>query len=370
MDLPLNLLEYEDHARRVLPKMVFEYFAGGAADGVTVRANRSAFDDLALRYRVFAGVGTRDPSTSLFGKKLSWPVLVAPMAFQRVVHPDGELASVRGAGAAGTCFVLSSMATSRLEDVASAATGPFWFQIYLFKDRGLTRSVVERAEAAGCLAVEVTADTPVLGLREADVRNRFHLPAGVSVANLEGTPLAHLGLSDGEYSGSRYQAAGIDADLTWNDVEWLRSITRLPVLVKGVVRGDDAARAIDCGAAGVVVSNHGGRQLDTAVATLRALPEVVDAIAGRGVVLLDGGVRRGTDVLKALALGANAVQVGRPVIWGLALGGSEGVARVLELLRKEFDVAMALSGCPTVARITRDLIARGFAPNDEWRMTE
>jgi 4-hydroxymandelate oxidase len=272
-------------------------------------------------------------------------------------HPEGEPATARASASAGAVFVASTVATTSLEDIAAAGPAPKWFQLYMFKDRGVTRSLVERAEAAGYEAIQVTADVPVMGRREADVRNCFSLPEGLTVKNLE-----HAGhgcmTSDGVDSGpALYTRYLFDPDLSWRDVEWLRSVAKLPVLVKGVLRGDDADRAVSHGAAGVVVSNHGGRQLDTVVPTIRALPEVVDAVAGRGVVLVDGGVRRGTDVLKALALGANAVQVGRPVLWGLAVGGEAGVARVLRLLRDELDNAMALCGCPTVADITRDLIA-------------
>jgi 4-hydroxymandelate oxidase len=279
------------------------------------------------------------------------------MAFQKMAHPEGELATVLACAGAGVVFVASTVATVGLEEIAAATPAPKWFQLYVFKDRGVTRSLVQRAEAAGYEAIEVTADVPVMGRREADVRNCFSLPEGLTVKNLEAAGHGCLA-SDGSESGPvLYTRYLFDPDLSWGDIEWLRSITRLPVLVKGILRGDDADRAISHGAAGVVVSNHGGRQLDTAVPTIRALPEVVEAVAGRGVVIVDGGIRRGIDVLKALALGANAVQIGRPVLWGLAVAGEAGVSRVLTLLREELDNAMALCGCPTVADITRDLIA-------------
>jgi 4-hydroxymandelate oxidase len=249
---------------------------------------------------------------------------------------------------------MSSFSNTLLEDVAREGRGTRWFQLYVFKDRGLTRSLVERAEAAGYAALELTADTPESGRREADVRNHFHLPDGLSLKNLAGAGE----LRDGGRSGMAADVTRLlDNNLSWKDVEWLRTITRLPVLIKGVARGDDARLAVECGAAGVIVSNHGGRQLDTALPTVRALPEVVEAVAGRADVLIDGGIRRGTDVLKALALGARAVQVGRPILWGLAVDGEVGVRQVLDLLRAEFDLAMALCGCRTVAEIGRDLIA-------------
>lgn len=357
MTEPVSLLDYEALAREALPRSAFEYFAAGAGCQVTLRENRAAFDDLRLRPRVLVPVGTRDPSITLFGRRYPTPLVVAPMAFQKMAHPDGELASARAAATAGAVFVASTVATTSLEDIAAASAGPKWFQLYVFKDRGVTRSLVERAEAAGYEALQVTADVPVMGRREADVRNRFALPEGLTVKNLEAAGHGCMA-SDGAESGpSLYTRYLFDADLSWADVAWLRSVTRLPVLVKGVLRGDDAVRAIDHGAAGVVVSNHGGRQLDTSVPTIRVLPEVVDAVAGRGVVLVDGGVRRGIDVVKALALGANAVQVGRPVLWGLAVGGEDGARRVLTILREELDIALALCGCPTIGHITRDLVA-------------
>jgi 4-hydroxymandelate oxidase len=354
---PLNLPEYEDYARAALPRAAFDYFAGGSDDGVTLAENRRAFAAIDLRPRVLTGVGRRDLAVSVLGRTLSLPVLVAPMGLQCLAHPEGERATARAAAAADTVLVVSTMATTRVEDIAAASGGgPLWFQLYVFKDRGLTRALVARAEAAGCAALQLTADVPVLGRREADARNGFGLPPGLSVAHFAEAGHGGMASCQGESGPSAYTRAMFDDTLTWDDVSWLRSVTRLPVLVKGVLRGDDAARAVEHGAAGVVVSNHGGRQLDTAVAAVRALPEVAEAVAGRGVVLLDGGVRRGTDVVKALALGATAVQVGRPVLWGLALAGADGARRVLELLRAEIDAAFALCGCAAVGDVRRDLV--------------
>jgi 4-hydroxymandelate oxidase len=287
---------------------------------------------------------------------MTLPVLVAPSAFHGLAHPLGERATAEGAAAAGVVFVLSTLSNTLLEDVARASTGPKWFQLYIYKDRGVTQSLVQRAEAAGFTALELTVDAPVLGQREADVRNHFHLTEGLTVANLIAPEFGQVPDVAGHSGLAAYFARLQDENLTWRDVEWLRSITKLPVLVKGVARGDDAKHAVESGAAGIIVSNHGGRQLDTARPTIRALPEVVEAVAGRVEVLVDGGIRRGTDVLKALALGARAVQVGRPVLWALAVDGEAGVRHVLELLRNEFDLAMALCGCRNVAEITRDLI--------------
>lgn len=352
----VNLFEYERLAKARLTPMAFDYYASGAMDEITVLANHRAYDAIFLRYRVLAGVGTCDTSTTVLGQRLALPVLVAPTAFHGLAHSEGERATAQGAGAAGTVYVMSSLSNTLLEDVAQLGAGPRWFQLYVYKDRGVTRSLVERAQAAGYTALELTTDAPVWGQREADIRNHFHLPGGLTVRNLAGTGGAAMPEAGQELGLAAYAASLLDDNLTWRDVEWLRSITRLPVLVKGIARGDDARQALDCGTAGVIVSNHGGRQLDTARPTIRALPEVVDAVAGRAEVLIDGGIRRGTDVLKALALGAKAVQVGRPILWALAVDGAAGVQHALDILRHEFDMAMALCGCRTVPEITADLI--------------
>jgi len=352
----LNLADVEAAARERLTELAYEYYVGGANDEVTVRENRSAFERLALRYHVLVDVSRRSTRTSVLGTPIEFPVLVAPTAFQRLACDDGEVATAKAAAAAGTVMILSTASTRTLEDVA-AAGGRQWFQLYIYADRGLTRGLVERAEACGMTAIVLTVDAPVLGRRERDLRNRFHLPDGIRLANVPSSGSVPLPTGHGESGLANHFASGIDAAITWRDVEWLRSITGLPVVIKGIVRGDDAARAVDHGAAGVIVSNHGGRQLDTAIASIRALPEVAAAVDGRIDVLLDGGVRRGTDVIKAIALGARAVLVGRPVVWGLAAAGESGARRVLELLRAEVDLAMALCGCPTVNDISRDLVA-------------
>ena len=357
MSTIINLFEYEQLAKARLTPMAFDYYASGAMDEITVKANHRAYDEIFLRYRVLAGVGTRDISTTVLGQKIAMPVLVAPTAFHRLAHPLGELATAQGAAAAGTIYVMSTLSNTRMEEVAKVSTGPRWFQLYVYKDRGVTQALVQRAEAAGFTALELTVDVPLPGQREADIRNHFHLPAGLTAANLIAPELGEVPEVAGHSGLTAYIADLLDDNLTWRDVEWLRSITQLPVLVKGIARGDDAKHALDCGVAGLIVSNHGGRQLDTARPTIRALAEVVEAVAGRVEVLIDGGIRRGTDVLKALALGAQAVQLGRPVLWALAVDGEAGVRHVLELLRSEFDLALALCGCRNVAEITRDLIA-------------
>lgn len=352
----MNLFELEREALVALPPMVRDYYASGARDEICLRENRAAWERLVIRHRVLVDVSRVSAATTVLGHPVSMPVMVAPTAFQRLAHPDGELATARAAGRAGTVMVLSSLSNTDVEAVTAAATGPVWFQLYIYRDRAHTRALVERAEAAGCKALVLTADAPVLGTRERDVKNRFALPPGLVIANATARHAA-VEAPEGDSGLAAWVAGALDPRLTWADVAWLRSITRLPVLLKGVVRGDDAAMGVEHGAAGVIVSNHGGRQLDASPATAEVLEEVVNAVAGRAEVFVDGGVRRGTDVLKALALGARAVLLGRPILWGLATGGEDGVSRALELMRAEVLQAMTLAGCPDVGRATRDLVA-------------
>jgi 4-hydroxymandelate oxidase len=353
----LNLHELEELARTRLPQMAWDYYASGADDERCLARNQAAFAELALHYRVLVDVSRRDLATTVLGQRVAMPVLVAPTAFHRLAHEDGELAAVRAAGDAGTAFILSTLSNTAVEEVVAAASGPVWFQLYVYKDRGATEALVRRVEAAGCRALVLTVDAPLLGRRERDVKNRFALPPGLEVKNMHGAGYGEVARPIGDSGLAAYFAELLDPALTWDAIGWLRSLTKLPVLVKGIVRADDAARAVAAGAAGIVVSNHGGRQLDASPATIEVLARCVDAASGRAEVLLDGGVRRGTDVVKALALGARAVLVGRPVLWGLAAGGREGVAAALGVLHRELDLAMALCGCPDIASITRDLVA-------------
>jgi 4-hydroxymandelate oxidase len=359
-DAPLefvNLAEVEASASERLSLTVLDYYRGGANDEVTLRENRRAFDRLALRPRVLRDVSERSLSTTVLGRHVSTPILIAPTALQRMAHADGERATARAAEQAGTIFTVSTLATTSAEEVRAASQGRMWFQLYVHQDREATRDLVQRVEAVGYEALVLTVDTPILGRRERDVRNRFRLPPGLVIANLipegqEVFPQVHAG------SGLAVHASHVlDPALSWRDVGWLAATTRLPIIVKGIVRGDDAGRAAAEGVAAIIVSNHGGRQLDTAIATITALPEVAAAVGDRLEVYVDGGVRRGTDVIKAIALGARAVLLGRPVLWGLAVGGEQGVTRVLEILRDELDLAMALCGCRSVDEITRDLVA-------------
>lgn len=354
----VNLLELEALARERLPAGVYAYFAGGAADEITLRENRLAWERLPLRPRVLVDVSVRDASLELPGTRLEFPVLVAPMAMQRMAHPDGELATARAAAATGTTMVVSTLATATVEEIRAACGRTPWFQLYVHQDRSITEALLARVEAAGYGAIVLTVDTPVLGRRERDVRGGFAPPPGIVIANaMRGATTRMEGVDD-DSALAAYFTARHDASVTWADLAWLRAHTRLPIVLKGVVRGDDARRAVEHGMSGVVVSNHGGRQLDTTLPTTAALPEVAEAVAGCIPVLVDGGIRRGTDVLKALALGARAVMVGRPVLWGLALGGEDGVRRVLALLRDELDLAMALCGAPTLREVTGDLVTQ------------
>ncbi|HEX6927583.1 MAG TPA: alpha-hydroxy acid oxidase [Longimicrobiaceae bacterium] len=351
----IHLGELEERAAKLLPRMVYDYYAGGAHDEITLRENRTAFQRLHLHYHVLRDIAERSLETEVLGMPLSMPVVVAPTAFHQLATEEGEVATARAAARAGTVMTLSTLSTRAIEDVGAAAQGRLWFQLYVYRDREATRELVARAEAAGARALLLTVDAQVWGVRERDVRNNFRLPDGLRLVNL--VPRGKGDFPEVEGSGlAAYVARTFDPSLSWEDLDWLCSLTRLPVLIKGVVRGDDAALAMENGAAGVVVSNHGGRQLDTCPAPITVLEEVVQAVAGRGTVLVDGGVRRGTDVVKALALGARAVLVGRPILWGLATGGEEGALRVLEMLRAEVDLAMALCGTRTVAEITRDLV--------------
>jgi len=362
----LNLFEYEEVARRKLSQSAFEYFAGVAADGITDDSNHQDFARLRLLPRVMVDVSKRSKSISLFGRKLSVPILAAPMAFQAIAHPQGELATASACEALGTTFILSTLSNYSVEDVCEKVDSDIWFQLYVYKDKGLTKNLVQRAAQSGCKAIVVTVDTPLVGKRENDIRNRFHLPADLSIANWQNSPRACDSLktlpNDLPDSGlAAYIASLYDCALTWKDLEWLVSLADVPVLVKGILRPEDAIRAIQSGAKGIIVSNHGGRQLDTAISTIKALPPVVQAVNAldsKIPVLVDGGIRRGTDVLKALALGAKAVLLGRPLIWGLTVDGAAGVAHVLQLLMDEFDLAMALAGCDDITSITSDLVVQ------------
>lgn len=352
---PINLFEYEQLAKAHLSKMAFDYYNSGAWDEITLRDNRAAFEQIKLRPRMLVDVSHINLSTSVLGKSLQLPLLIAPMAFQCLAHPEGELATAMAAALSGVGMVLSTMSTKSLEEVAEVsskfANSLQWFQLYIHKDRGLTSSLVERAYKAGYQALCLTVDAPVLGQRERDRRNEFALPQNLHLANLTTTPGLEIYHEKGESGLFTYFAQQLNPAVTWDDLAWLQSLSPLPLVMKGILRGDDAVRAVECGAKAIVVSNHGGRQLDGAIASLNALAEIVTAVDGRVEVLLDGGIRRGTDIFKALAIGAQAVLIGRPILWGLAVGGQTGVSHVISLLKNELSVAMALSGCPQLQDI-------------------
>jgi isopentenyl diphosphate isomerase/L-lactate dehydrogenase-like FMN-dependent dehydrogenase len=351
-DQLLNVREYERAAEERLDPAAFGYIAGGANDEWTMRENLAAFERWVLRPRMLVDVSEVTTATTVLGTETSLPVLVAPTAYQRMAHPEGELAMARGAAAAGAVLCLSTLATATIEEVAaSAPDAARWFQLYWSRDRDAVRDLLERAAAAGYGAVIVTVDLPALGRRERDLRTGFEIPEDVPVP-------AFLALAEtGSVRPDQINLL-VDTSLTWRDLEWLRSVTSLPLLVKGILTAEDAALAVEAGMEGIVVSNHGGRQLDGVAASIDALPEVVEAVGDRAAVLLDSGIRRGTDVVKALALGAQAVLSGRATLYGLAVGGADGVQRVLGLLREEIELALALCGCTSPAEVTREHVAR------------
>jgi 4-hydroxymandelate oxidase len=353
----LNLHDLEPLAREKLAPSVYDFIAGGAEDEVSLRANRAAFEAIEFRPRVLVDVSQIDTATAVLGKPLPFPVILAPVALHRLVNPEGEVATAQGAAQAGATMILSTMSSVRMEEVAAAAAGPKWFQLYCYSDRSVTERLVRRAEDAGFEALCLTVDVPRLGRRERDLRHPQGFPADVAPVNFLGE--IDLGAVSEEAQATALAALTarlLDASLTWDTLAWLRSITKLPVLVKGVLTAEDALLAVEHGVSGIVVSNHGGRQLDGSPAGIRVLAEIADAVGGQAELIVDGGVRRGTDVAKALALGAKAVLIGRPYIWGLTIDGAAGVASVLEQLRLEFELAMALCGVTSAGQITRRLV--------------
>ncbi|BAZ50257.1 FMN-dependent alpha-hydroxy acid dehydrogenase [Nostoc sp. NIES-4103] len=356
---PINLFEYEQLAKAHLSQMAYDYYSSGAWDEVTLQDNRAAFERIKLRPRMLVDVSDRNLTTSILGQSLQMPLLIAPMAFQCLAHPEGEVATALAAASAGVGMVLSTMATKTMEEVAAVGdkqNALQWFQLYIHKDQGLTRALVERADAAGYKALCLTVDAPILGQRERDRRNEFALPPGLHPANLATISGLDIYHQKGESGLFTYFAEQLNPAVTWRDLQWLQSLSSLPLVIKGILRDDDAVRAVECGAKAIIVSNHGGRQLDGAIASLDALAEIVAAVDGKAEVLVDGGIRRGTDILKALALGAKAVLIGRPILWGLAVSGQAGVSHVISLLQQELSVAMALCGCTQLQDIDSSLV--------------
>ncbi|RWR81809.1 glycolate oxidase [Cinnamomum micranthum f. kanehirae] len=380
-----NVMEYEAIAKEKLPKMVYDYYASGAEDQWTLQENRNAFSRILFRPRILIDVTKIDTTATVLGFKISMPIMIAPTSMQKMAHPEGEYATARAASAAGTIMTLSSWATSSVEEVASTGPGIRFFQLYVYKDRNVVAQLVRRAERAGFKAIALTVDTPRSGRREADIKNRFTLPPHLTLKNFEGLDLGKMDKTNDSGLAS-YAAGQVDQSLSWKskergesrvpdkgslqlfaalregrvtqmkDMKWLQTITHMPILVKGVMTAEDTRIAIQAGAAGIIVSNHGARQLDYAPATISCLEEVVKAAQGRVPVFMDGGVRRGTDVFKALALGASGIFIGRPVLFSLAAEGEAGVRKVLKMLRDEFELTMALSGCTNLKEITRNHI--------------
>ena len=350
-DRRVNVDDFEEAARARLEPGVFGYFAGGAGDEHTLRGNSAAFERWQLRPRVLVDVATVSTAATVLGTEVAFPLLVAPTAFQRLADPEGELATARAAASAGTVMALSTLSSVSPGDLAAAAPGaPQWFQLYWSTDRGFTKELVESAAEAGHSAIVLTVDFPVAGRRERDLRASFALP--------DDLPLPNLPVRIEREDFHANLGSIVDSTLTWRDLEWLRSCSALPLVLKGILTAEDALLAAEHGAAAVIVSNHGGRQLDGVPPTLDALPEVVEAVGERIEVLLDGGIRRGTDVLKALALGARAAMSGRAVLWGLAAGGEDGARQVLELLRAEIEAGLKLLGCASPAEVTRGHVRR------------
>lgn len=370
-------------ARARLPRMVFDFIEGGAEDEVTVAANRSGFSDLHLRPRVLTGTGTRDLATTVVGQRIAMPAIMSPAGLLRLAHADGEVAAARAAERAGTVFTLSTGSSCTIEEVAEASQGPRWFQLYLWRDREVVGGLIERARRAGYTALVLTVDVPVVGQRERDLRNGMTLPPRPTMRNvidivrrphwvsgyLRGAPLTfanftEIGLGDSASAlGAFVNREMIDAGQSWADLEWLRTQWDGPLLIKGIVAPEDAHRAVDLGADGIIVSNHGGRQLDAMVGAVAALPDIVDAVGDRVDIILDGGIRRGTDIVKALALGARAVMIGRPYVYGLGAAGATGALRVMDILREELDRALTLVGCARAADLDGSYLVGSRARN-------
>jgi len=345
LDEFLNLLDFEKKAEGLMSKMAYEYVASGAADENTLKWNREALDRIKMQTHVLNDVSKIDTKVSVLGQDLAYPILIAPSAFHKIMHPEGEMATARGAGMASTTYVVSSFTTTPIEEIAKVATQPLWFQLYLVHDKSFVKDLIQKVEAQGIKALCVTVDTPVTGARNRQERIKFKLPAElnalymVSISAIPGQPL--------------------QLSVTWKDIEWLKSIAKIPILLKGILNPDDAEQAVKAGVSGIIVSNHGARNLDTVPATIEVLPYITQRVNKKIPVLVDGGVRRGTDVVKAIALGANAVLIGRPICYGLACGGAEGVAKVLDILQKELRLAMALTGSASIAGIDRSFIWKG-----------
>ena len=353
MSDPVNIFEYETLAEAALEKGEYDFIAGGATDEITIRRTRAVFDSIMIRPRMLVDVSRRDLSTTVLNENISMPIMLDPAGNHSAAHPDAEIATAKAAGESNTLMILSSHASKTIEDVASVATGPLWFQQYFFEDRGLTTEMAARAEEAGYSAICITLDAKISPKRERNIRNNYVGPASPNYSQLDlGT---HSWRFAADAPAGPMDIRSVAAD--WSELEWFCSATNLPVIVKGVMRGDDGRIAADNGAKAVIVSNHGGRYLDTTPTTIEVLPEITKAVDGRAEIYLDGGIRRGTDVYKAIALGAKSVLIGRPLFWGLAVSGQSGVVSILEILRDELDTTMGMCGCPDIASINSEDIS-------------
>uniref|UniRef100_A0A0A9WWN9 (S)-2-hydroxy-acid oxidase n=1 Tax=Lygus hesperus TaxID=30085 RepID=A0A0A9WWN9_LYGHE len=348
--------EFEQLAKSKLPKNWLDYYNSGACNETTLALNKSAFLKLRIKPRMLRDVSKLDTTTTILGKPVPIPIGVSPTAMQRLACPEGEVANIKAVSSTGSIYILSTLSTTSIEDVALAAPNTTkWFQLYIYKDRDITRNLVQRAEKAGFQALVLTVDAAVFGKRYADCKNKFSLPPHLELANLRGIAPSNFKGSDGSGLQS-YVNSLFDSTLTWEDVKWLQGITKMPVILKGILTAEDALIAADLGIPAIVVSNHGGRQLDTCPASIEALPEIARAVGNRCELYLDGGIRYGTDIFKAIALGAKMVFVGRPAVWGLSCAGEDGVKKVLKILMEEFEQAMALSGCTSIGEIRKDMI--------------
>jgi 4-hydroxymandelate oxidase len=352
---PVCLDDYETEAKTLLSRMAFDYLSSGSGDGYTLRRNRAAFQEIELIPRVLVDVGKIDTRVEILGRVHQFPILLAPAGYHKLFHPDGEIETVRGANACGATLIASCFSTVPYEEMRRVSADPLWFQLYINPDRGFTRELVQTVVQAGCEAVCITVDMPVNPPKDNQYSTPFQLPEGLIRANLRG-----LG---NEVASASHRATGRNiynyvraANATWKDIEWLRSILPVPLLIKGILRPEDAHTAIAAGCNGVIVSNHGGRALDGVPATVDVLPRIADATRDHGLVLMDGGIRRGVDALKALARGAKAVMIGRPYVFGLAVRGAPGVKEVVDMLRVELEMAMALSGSASIAEIDETLL--------------
>ncbi|XP_046675473.1 peroxisomal (S)-2-hydroxy-acid oxidase GLO3 isoform X1 [Homalodisca vitripennis] len=353
-----NVSDYEEFALSVLPKSTADYYKSGAENEYSLNQNRQAFQRLRLRPRMLVDVSQLSCSTKVFGEEVAIPIGIAPTAMQKMAHPSGECANAKAAGAMGTIFTLSTISTSSIEEVAEAAPDTVkWFQLYIYKDREVTKKLVQRAERSGFKALVLTVDAPIFGIRYADERNRFSLPPHLRLANFSDDKATKVTEArDDQSSLNAYVFSLLDQKLTWKDIKWLKSITRLPIVLKGILTAEDAIIAADLGVEAIQVSNHGARQLDTVPAAIEALPEIVKAVGDRCEIFFDGGVRSGTDVFKAVALGAKMVFVGRPALWGLAHSGQQGVEHILKILKKELITSMTLTGCTSLATISKSMV--------------